>query len=178
MTNKYFNSIPTINYNKKSNKDSLSYKFYDPKKIIGNKTMEEHLRIAICYWHNFCWDGNDSFGKETRDFPWKSKNPVIESFNKVDAMFEFVKKLNVPYFTFHDVDIAPYEKDINKFILGFYKVVEYMEKIMHKTKINLLWGTANLFSHKRYLAGAATNPDPDVFACAAVQTKKNKKKKK
>jgi xylose isomerase len=167
----YFTSVSKVNYDTEHVKNELSYKFYQPNKVVGSKTMSEHLRIAICYWHNFCWDGTDPFGYSTRTTPWNTSNPVDTCLNKADAVFEFISKLGVKYFTFHDTDIAPYNDDINLFTKGLYEVVDYIENKMQETGLSLLWGTANLFSHKRYLAGGATNPDPEIFACAAMQTK-------
>jgi len=168
----YFPSINNILFDKTSEIDSLAYKFYKPDQLVGNKTMSEHLRIAVCYWHNFCWSGADAFGYPTRKTPWSMiDNPEKESFNKADAIFEFISKLGLQYFTFHDTDVAPYNDDMNAFTRGLYKTADYIETKMEQTGIKLLWGTANLFSHKRYLAGAATNPNPEIFACAASQTK-------
>ena len=171
IMNKYFREINKIKYNQKSKPGSLDYKFYDSKRMVLGKTMAEHLRIAVCYWHNFCWDGNDAFGGATRNTPWKSGDLMQQSYNKADAIFEFVSKLDVPYFTFHDTDVASEGNNLKEFINNFQKIIGYFEEKMSETNIQLLWGTANLFSNARYQAGAATNPNPDVFAYAATQVK-------
>ena len=122
----YFNSVTKILADNKNGRDNLSYKFYKPQQIVGRKTMAEHLRIAVCYWHNFCWSGSDPFGYPTRITPWCGDTPMEESLNKADAIFEFISKLGVPYFTFHDTDIAPYHDNMKYFIRDFYKVVDYI----------------------------------------------------
>lgn len=169
--NSYFKSIDKVKYLPNSNPDNLSYKFYDPKRIVFNKTMEEHLRISVCYWHNFCWEGNDAFGEGTRIIPWKSNDAMETARNKADAIFDFIARLGLPYFTFHDTDVAPEGNSLSQFIENFNIITDYLEQKMSETGIKLLWGTANLFSNKRYLAGASTNPNPEVFAYAAAQSK-------
>jgi xylose isomerase len=133
--------------------------------------MEEHLKISICYWHNFCWEGTDAFGNSTRNMPWKSNDDIKQAYNKVDAIFEFISKLDIPYFTFHDLDLIPDNIDIKKFINNLNKITDYIQNKMKKNNIKLLWGTANLTKNPIYQAGAATNPDPDIFAYAATQVK-------
>jgi len=167
----YFKNIKDVSYSDSPHVGELSYRFYNPSQRIGSKTMEEHLKPAVCYWHNFCWGGQDAFGTDTRSMPWRSTNTLEEAFNKADAMFEFLAKLGVQYYTFHDTDMAPQSKDIKIFTEGLYKVADYIERKMHDGNVKLLWGTANLFSNPRYMAGAATNPDPEIFACAIAQVK-------
>merc|ERR1712110_753018 len=170
IMNKYFNNISPIIYKPKS-EDMLSYKFYNSNKEVLGKKMSEHLKIAICCWHNFCWEGNDNFGNATRNMPWQCNDKIKQSYNKIDALFEFIEKLGIDFFTFHDIDIIPNEDSIKKYIYNIQKITDYIKAKIKETKINLLWGTANLFSHKRYQSGAATNPDPDIFAYAATQVK-------
>lgn len=137
----------------------VKYRYYDPKKKVLGKTMQEQLRIGVCVWHTFCWEGNDMFGLPVFQRPWM-KTPE----DKIHAGFEFLQKMGLKYFTFHDVDVAPGKVSLKK-------MAELIAKEMKKTKTELLWGTANLTGHPRYLAGAATNPDPEVFAYAVHQVK-------
>src|SRR5690348_6035903 len=136
---------------------AVKYKYYDPKKKVLGKTMQEQLRIGVCFWHTFCWEGNDMFGLPVFHRPWL-KTPE----DKIRAGFEFFEKMGLKYFTFHDVDVAPGKVSLKK-------IAELIAKEMKRTKTELLWGTANLTGHPRYLAGAATNPDPEVFAYAVHQ---------
>jgi len=167
----YFNHINPITYNPHAPVSELNYRFYDADKEVLGKTMAEHLRLAVCYWHNFCWAGADAFGVGTRHLPWQTSEPLACAYNKADAIFEFIEKLGVPFFTFHDIDAAPEGDNIKTFHYNLQKVTDYFAQKMSGTGIKLLWGTANLFSHPRYQAGAATNPNPAVFAYAATQVK-------
>ncbi len=145
---KFFSDIPPV-----------KFRYYEPKKKVLGKTMEEQLRISVCFWHTFCWTGNDMFGLPVFHRPWLSSPE-----DKILAGFEFIQKMGLKYFTFHDVDVAPEG-------VSLWKMAELIEKEMRRTKIELLWGTANLTGHPRYLAGASTNPDPEVFAMAVHQVK-------
>ncbi len=151
----------------------LAYQVYRPDQMVLGKRMEDHLRIAVCYWHSFAWPGNDVFGAGTFDRPWleATGDPIAAAHMKMDAAFEFVSKLGVPFFCFHDVDIAPTGDTFVESARNLEIMVDYAEKKMAETGVRLLWGTANLFSHPRYAAGASTNPDPAVFAYAAAQVK-------
>ena len=153
--------------------NDLAFKVYEPDRIVLGKRMEDHLRVAVCYWHSFNWPGSDIFGAGTFDRPWldAAGDPMAAARQKMDAAFEFVSKLGVPFFCFHDVDIAPQGDTFAESAKYLEQIVEYAEKKMSETGVRLLWGTANLFSHPRYAAGAATNPDPGVFAYAAAQVK-------
>jgi xylose isomerase len=152
--------------------DPLAYRFYEPDRMVLGKRMEDHLRIAVCYWHTLCWPGTDPFGAGTLDRPWfASGDPMAQAEAKLDVAFELVRKLGVPFFTFHDRDVAPELGSLRETQAGLARMVDRVEAAMARTGIRLLWGTANLFSHPRYMAGAATNPDPEVFACAAVQVR-------
>ncbi|WP_349815540.1 xylose isomerase [Coxiella burnetii] len=134
--------------------------------------MEEHLRMAVCFWHTFCWEGNDNFGAGVFNREWlKEKKPMKRAKQRVLAAFEFFEKLGLPFFTFHDRDVSPEGDSLKETIKNFKKIAELIAKEMERTGVQLLWGTANLFSHPRYLAGAATNPDPNVFAHAVAQVK-------
>ncbi len=150
----------------------LAFKIYDPDRVVLGKRMEDHLRMAVCYWHSFNWPGSDVFGAGTFDRPWlTATDPMEGAHRKMDAAFEFVAKLGVPFICFHDVDIAPEGDTFAASARNFETIIDYAEKKMAETGIKLLWGTANLFSHPRYAAGASTNPDPEVFAYAAAQVK-------
>ena len=153
--------------------NDLAYKVYDPDRLVMGKRMEDQMRVAVCYWHSFNWPGSDVFGAGTFDRPWlaAAADPMDAAKRKTDAAFEFFAKLGNPFFCFHDVDIAPEGTTFAESARNLDAMVDYAEKKMADTGMRLLWGTANLFSHPRYAAGAATNPDPDVFAYAAAQVK-------
>jgi xylose isomerase len=153
--------------------EPLSFKVYAPDRLVLGKRMEDHLRIAVCLWHSFNWPGSDVFGVGTFDRPWldPGSEPMAAARAKLDAAFEFIAKLGVPFYCFHDRDIAPEGRTFAETRANLDAMVEQAEAHMARTGAKLLWGTANLFSHPRYAAGAATNPDPDVFAYAAAQVK-------
>ena len=151
----------------------LSYKVYQPDRLVLGKRMEDHLRIAVCLWHSFNWPGSDVFGSGTFDRPWLDPRlePMIAARAKLEAAFEFVQKLGVPFYCFHDRDIAPEGRTFAETRANLDAMVDQAAAHMARTGVRLLWGTANLFSHPRYAAGAGTNPDPEVFAYAAAQVK-------
>ncbi|MGH8914655.1 MAG: xylose isomerase [Acidimicrobiia bacterium] len=153
--------------------DDMSFRVYDRDRPVLGKRMEDQLRVAVCYWHSFNWPGNDVFGSGTLDRPWLGADgdPLQAARVKADAAFEFFSKLGAPFFCFHDVDIAPEGDSFAGSVSNLETMVDYAEKKMAETGVRLLWGTANLFSHPRYAGGAATNPDPEVFAYAAAQVK-------
>ena len=153
--------------------NSLAYKVYQPDRMVLGKRMEDHLRIAVCCWHSFNWPGSDVFGTGTFDRPWLDPrlDPMIAARAKLEAAFEFFDKLGVPFFCFHDRDLAPQGRSFAETATNLGTIVEAAQGHMARTGLKLLWGTANLFSHPRYAAGAATNPDPEVFAYAAAQVK-------
>jgi xylose isomerase len=168
----YFADIPKIAYRGESSGDPLSYRYYDKSRRVLGKTMEEHLRLAVCYWHSFCWNGSDIFGAGTFSRPWHTTPPNQDTANrKLDEAFEFLTRLDVPYFCFHDVDAMAEAHSAREHVNHLQTIVDRMERKMADTGVRLLWGTANLFSHPRYMAGAATNPDPEVFAYAAMQVR-------
>ena len=156
-----------------ASREPLSFKVYEPDRIVGGKRMEDHLRIAVCLWHSFNWPGSDVFGAGTFDRPWltATDDPMGAARAKIDAAFEFIEKLGAPFFCFHDRDVAPEGASFAESRSNLEAVLPNIEGHMARTGAKLLWGTANLFSHPRYAAGAATNPDPDVFAYAAAQVK-------
>ena len=169
----FFEGIDTIEFEGPGSTNDLAFKVYDPDRIVLGKRMEDHLRVAVCYWHSFNWPGNDVFGAGTFDRPWLGvvDDPIAAAREKMDAAFEFFSKLGMPFFCFHDVDIAPEGGTFAESAGHLETMVDYAEEKMAETGTKLLWGTANLFSHPRYAAGAATNPDPEVFAYAAAQVK-------
>lgn len=153
--------------------DGMAYRVYDPDRIVAGRRMEDHLRIGVCYWHSFNWPGADIFGVGTFDRPWlePGQDPMAAARAKQDAAFEFISKLGVKFFSFHDVDMAPDGATLKESRANLDAMVDRAGEKMADTGIDLLWGTANLFSHPRYAAGAATNPNPDVFAHAAAQVR-------
>jgi xylose isomerase len=153
--------------------DPLTFKVYDPERVVLGKPMRDHLRLSVCYWHSFAWAGSDVFGAGTFDRPWLAvgAEPMAAAMDKLEAAFEFFVKLGTPYFTFHDVDVAPTGETFAESARHLERMVEAIEAKMAATGVRLLWGTANVFSHPRYAAGASTNPDPGVFAYAAAQVK-------
>jgi xylose isomerase len=153
--------------------DPLAFKVYQPDRLILGKRMEDHLRIGVCLWHSFSWPGSDVFGAGTFDRPWLDTrlDPMLAARGRLDAAFEFLAKLGVPFFCFHDRDVSPEGRTFAETQANLDAVVATIAGHMERTGLKLLWGTANLFSHPRYAAGAATNPDPEVFAYAATQVK-------
>lgn len=151
----------------------LAYRHYDKNRKVLGKRMQDHLRFAACYWHSFVWPGTDPFGGETFNRPWHTavKDPMQLAHSKADAAFEMFRLLDIPFFTFHDRDIAPEGASLAESNSNVRTMADYFAGKMSATKVRLLWGTANLFSHRRYMAGAASNPDPEVFAYAAAQVK-------
>src|SRR5437660_1554763 len=174
MSGDFFTDVPRrIPYAGPGTKEPLSYAVYDPARIVLGKRLEDQLRIAVCLWHSFNWPGSDVFGVGTFDRPWLAPGVDVATATrtKIDAAFEFIDKLGVPFFTFHDRDVAPEGATYSETRTNLDASVSQIEAHMARTKARLLWGTANLFSHPRYAAGAATNPDPEVFAYAAAQVK-------
>ena len=153
--------------------DGLAYQVYDPDRMVAGKRMEDLLRIGVCYWHSFAWPGSDIFGAGTFDRPWldPAMDPMEAAFMKQDAAFEFVSKLGVKFMAFHDVDMAPPGETLAESKANLETLADRALGKFDETGTELIWGTANLFSHPRYAAGAATNPDPDVFAYAATQVR-------
>lgn len=161
-----------IAYEGQDSRNPLAFKWYDPARLVMGKSMAEHLRFSVCYWHSFCWPGTDPFGGETFMRPWhRPGDEMANARRKADAAFEMFELLGVPFFAFHDRDIAPEGETLAQSNRNVWEIAELFERKMNASGVRLLWGTANLFSHRRYMAGAATNPDPDVFAYAAAQVK-------
>jgi xylose isomerase len=168
----YFADIEPVQYKGPESRDPLSYRFYDSRRVVLGKTMAEHLRMSVCYWHTFCWNGSDVFGAGTFRRPWHAGNQDQAAATlKLDAAFDFFTRLGVPYFCFHDVDAMAEARTGAEHVRNLATIGEQIARKMDDSGIRLLWGTANLFSHPRYMAGAATNPDPEVFAFAAMQVR-------
>ncbi len=168
----YFDDIDQVVYQGPNSKHALSYRYYDAGRMVLGKTMEEQLRPAMCWWHTLCWQGDDAFGGGVFDRIWlRDADPMQNARNKLDAGFEILEKLGLPLFTFHDRDLAPEGLTLNQTQYNLMTMVELLSERMQSTGKKLLWGTANLFSHRRYLAGAATNPNPEVFLYACMQVK-------
>jgi xylose isomerase len=168
----YFKGIDQIQYEGPESDNPLAFRWYDAERVIAGKTMKDHLRFACAYWHSFVATGSDPFGGPTQLFPWDEKADAVErAKDKMDAAFEFITKMNIPYYCFHDVDVVDYTDDISENDRRLQALVEYAKQKMAETGVKLLWGTANLFSHKRYMNGASTNPDFHVLAHGAAQVK-------
>ena len=168
--NNFFPISQKIKFEGPKSTNHLSFKYYNSDEVILGKQLKDHLRFAACYWHNFVWQGTDPFGGETFERPWFG-NTMIDAKLKADIAFEMFELLNIPYFCFHDHDVRPEGSNFRENTDFLKEIIEYFELKMDQTKVKLLWGTANLFSHKRYMAGAASNPDPEVFAFAAATVK-------
>jgi xylose isomerase len=173
MAEEFFPGVPDrISFAGLGSSEPFTFKVYDPDRVVLGKRMEDQLRIAVCLWHSFNWPGSDVFGAGTFDRPWLgTADPVAAADAKIDAAFEFISKLGVPFFTFHDHDVAAEGETFAESCANLDHSVARIEDGMRRTGARLLWGTANLFHHPRYAAGAATNPDPQVFAYAAAQVK-------
>lgn len=172
MSNRFF-STDAIFYEGPDSTNPLAFHWYDQDRVVLGRSMREHLRFAVCYWHTFCWSGGDMFGGDTLERPWFGPgDPMTLAGRKATVAFELFNVLGVPFFTFHDRDVAPEGDTLADTNARLDCVVEQIAAHMQRTGVGLLWGTANLFSHRRYAAGAATNPDPEVFAYAAAQVAK------
>lgn len=169
----YFKGINRIQYEGKDSKNCLAYKWYDENKIVAGKTMKEYFRFAAAYWHSFCGTGSDPFGKATINYPWMdTKDSIDRGKEKMDAAFEFITKLGIPFYCFHDFDIIDEGESIAESDKRLQTMVDYAKQKQKASGVKLLWGTANLFSHPRYMNGAATNPDFNVLAYAGSQIKR------
>ena len=169
----FFAGISPVTFDPDASADTLAYRHYNADEVVAGKRMEDHLRVAVCYWHSFNWPGSDVFGAGTFDRPWldPDRDPMDAARQKQDAAFEFFSKLGVPFYCFHDVDIAPEGSSHAETASNLAAMVDRAAAKQEETGVKLLWGTANVFSHPRYAAGAATNPDPEIFACAATQVR-------
>ena len=164
--NTYFKGINKIQFEGKESKNPMAFRYYDENKVVAGKTMKEHLRFAVAYWHTFCGEGGDPFGPGTKVFEWtKSNDPMDVAKMKLDAAFEFFSKLGNPYYCFHDTDVVG-DGSVFEIEERLHKIIPSMQEYQKETGVKLLWGTANVFSNARYMNGASTNPDFNVLAHA------------
>ncbi|MDB5147499.1 MAG: xylA [Mucilaginibacter sp.] len=168
----FFKEIGQVKFEGLESDNPLAFRWYDADRVVAGKTMKDHLRFAGAYWHSFCGTGADPFGGATHVFPWDEKADAVErAKDKMDAAFEFLTKMNLPYYCFHDVDVVDYGNDVAENDRRLQALVDYAKQKQAASGVKLLWGTANLFSHKRYMNGASTNPDFHVLAHAGAQVK-------
>lgn len=168
----FFKGIRAIKYEGPDSDNPLAFRYYNPSKKMGGKTMEQHLRFAIAYWHTFCGNGGDPFGAPTKNFPWLTgADPMQRAYDKMDAAFEFATKIGAPFYCFHDYDLVEEAPTLKESEKRLQKIVDYAKQKQKASGVKLLWGTANLFGHPRYMNGAATNPDFNVVCYAATQVK-------
>ncbi|MDR6845279.1 xylose isomerase [Flavobacterium granuli] len=168
----YFKNIDTIKFEGRESNNPLAFKWYDENRVVAGKTLKEHLRFSMAYWHTLCNTGGDPFGPGTETFEWNKSEDVIQrAKDKMDAAFEFMSKLGIPYYCFHDVDMVDDAPTLEEFETRVKALVAYAKIKQEETGIKLLWGTSNLFSNPRYMNGASTNPNFDVVAYAAAQAK-------
>ncbi|WP_158991031.1 xylose isomerase [Mucilaginibacter sp. L196] len=168
----FFKQIGQIKYEGLQSDNPLAFRWYDANKIVGGKSMKDHLRFACAYWHSFVGNGADPFGEPTHIHPWDAKADAVErAKDKMDAAFEFITKMGMEYYCFHDVDVVDYTNDVNENDRRLQALVDYAKQKQAASGVKLLWGTANLFSNKRYMNGASTNPDFHVLTHAAAQVK-------
>jgi len=156
----FFPGIGKIQFEGQASDNPLAFRCYDENRVIAGKTMKEHLRFAVCYWHTFCGTGGDPFGPGTKVFPWDASSDAVQAGkDKMDAAFEFISKLGAPYYCFHDVDLIGEGATIAEYEKRMQTMVDYAKAKQTASGVKLLWGTANVFSNPRYMNGAATNPD-------------------
>src|SRR5690606_28119109 len=168
----YFKDIGQIKFEGRDSDNPLAFRWYDASRVVAGKTMAEHFKFACAYWHSFNANGSDPFGGPTLFFPWDKKATILErAKDKMDAAFEFITKMQLPYYCFHDVDLIDYTDDIAENERHLEQIVAYAKEKQAQSGVKLLWGTANLFSHHRFMHGAATNPDFQVVAHAGAQVK-------
>ncbi len=168
----YFPGISKIQFEGPDSSNPLAFKYYDPDKVVAGKAMKDHFRFAVAYWHTFCGTGADPFGPGTIDFPWDTSNDAMQAAkDKLDAAFEFITKLGVPFYCFHDRDIAPEGDTVQKSEKNLKTIIDLAQVKQEASGVKLLWGTANVFSHSRYMNGAATNPNFEVLTHVAAQVK-------
>ncbi len=166
----YFPTVGKIQYEGPQSDNPMAYKWYDETKTINGKTLRELFKFAVSYWHTFCGTGGDPFGPGTKAFPWlTASDPVQQAKDKMDAAFEFITKLGVPYYCFHDIDLVDEGSSLAQYEQHLQQIVDYAKEKQKASGVKLLWGTANVFSNPRYMNGASTNPDFAVVACAGTQ---------
>lgn len=166
----FFQGLPQIQYEGPQTDNEFAFRHYNPDERVMGKSLKEHLRFAVAYWHSFAWEGGDPFGGRTFERPWFGSKMALAKL-KADVAFEMFDILGVPYFCFHDADMRPEGQNFAENTRNLEEMVDYFALKMEASQTRLLWGTANLFSHRRFMSGAATNPDPDVFAFSAATIK-------
>ncbi|MBB5319418.1 xylose isomerase [Tunturibacter empetritectus] len=172
MGQSIFSSFPTVEYKGAESTSDLAYRWYDADRTVLGKPLREHLRFAVAYWHSLAMNGSDPFGAPTIRRPWMDRSDAMQAAqDKADAAFDLFRVLDLPFYTFHDRDITPDGQTLRESITNLHSMSDYLAKKMESSKTRLLWGTANLFSHPRFMSGAATNPDPEVFAYSATTIK-------
>ncbi len=172
MAKEFFPGISKIQFEGKESKNPMAFRYYDAEKVVLGKKMKDWLKFSMAWWHTLCAEGGDQFGGGTKEFPWNaSADPIQAAKDKMDAGFEFMQKIGIEYYCFHDVDLVSEGNSIEEYEANLKEIVAYAKQKQEETGIKLLWGTANVFGHKRYMNGAATNPNFDVVARAAVQIK-------
>src|ERR1700761_3832336 len=172
MDRSIFSSFPTVKYEGTESTSDLAYRWYDADRTVLGKPLREHLRFAVAYWHSLAMNGSDPFGAPTIRRPWMDRSDAMPAAqDKADAAFDLFRVLDLPFYTFHDRDITPDGDTLRESIANLHGMSDYLAKKMESSKTRLLWGTANLFSHPRFMSGAATNPDPEVFAYSATTIK-------
>lgn len=168
----FFKGIGSIKYEGVESDNPLAFKWYDENKVVAGKSMKEHLRFAVCYWHTFCNTGADPFGPGTKHFAWDAAGDAVKrAKDKMDAAFEFITKLGVPYYCFHDIDLVDEGANLKEYESRLQSIVDYAKQKQAASGVKLLWGTANVFSNPRYMNGASTNPDFGAVAYAGTQVK-------
>ncbi|MBB5057482.1 xylose isomerase [Granulicella aggregans] len=170
MSNSVFSSFETVKFEGADSSNPLAYRFYDAERVVMGKPLKDHLRFAVAYWHSLAMSGSDPFGGPTINRPWMAAgDPIAQAKVKADAAFDLFRVLDLPFYCFHDADMAPAADTLAETLKNFHTMADYLGEKMQSSKTKLLWGTANLFSAPRFMAGASTNPDPEVFAwCAAT----------
>lgn len=168
---KFFEGIDKVAYEGPNSSNPLAFHHYNPDEVVLGKTLKEHLRFAVAYWHSFAWEGGDPFGGQTLLRPWHPQSDMGKAKIKADIAFEMFEILGAPYFCWHDADIRPEGDTFAESLSRLDEITDYFGEKMDQTGVKLLWGTANMFSHRRWMSGASTNPDPDVFAYAAATVK-------
>ncbi len=172
MSGRFFSIDDPIPFEGPDGTNPLVFRYYQPDREILGKRMEDRLRFAVCYWHSFCWPGGDPFGGDTFLRPWfKGDDPMALAREKAEVAFDLFRLLDVPFFAFHDRDIAPEGATLAESNANVRAIADLFQEKMQTQKVRLLWGTANMFSNRRFMAGAASNPDPDLFTYAAAQVK-------
>ncbi len=171
MKTDFFSGIDKIKYEGPDSTNPMAFRHYNPDEMVMGKRMEDHLRFAVAYWHSFAWEGGDPFGGRTFDRPWYPQDEMGNAKLKADVAFDMFEILGAPYYCFHDADVRPEGSNFAESKRNLEEIVDIFEQKQAETGMKLLWGTANLFSHKRFMSGASTNPDPDVFAYSAATIK-------